>query len=187
MKLTQAEIDALFAEYARNPDALEKIGQNPEAASPESGAKAPAENPPASDARAAGSDQVKQGTAAAPAAAGKPEEKDESPSEAAQATAPASFPSLQPGPVVPKDNPTLGVLANVELDVSVSLGHTRKSIREILSLGPGSVLELDTQAGEAVDIEVNGRVVARGEVVVVGENYGVRITELVSPAGGPTG
>jgi flagellar motor switch protein FliN/FliY len=52
-------------------------------------------------------------------------------------------------------------------------------------MGPGSVLELDKHAGEAVDLLVNGRLVARGEVVVIGENYGVRITELVNPEGSP--
>lgn len=68
--------------------------------------------------------------------------------------------------------------------MSVELGQTRRNIREILALGPGSVLELDKHAGETVDILVNGRLVARGEVVVIGENFGVRIAELINPEGG---
>jgi len=185
MKLTQAEIDALFAAYAGNPDSLEKANQPVGQEAPESEEKASADSPPASDAPAIESEQTQQAEAAATAAGKEEGWPAARGSQASQAAAPATFPPLRPTSGLAKENPTLGVLANVELDVSVCLGHTRKSIREILSLGPGSVVELDTLAGEAVDIEVNGRVVARGEVVVVGENYGVRITELVSPDGGP--
>lgn len=176
MKLTQAEIDALFAEYGGNPEALEKVDQQAGSGEPAPKAEAAAEGAAASAPQAPETGQSSPGGPQAGGGQAK-----------AEAPAPATFPSLQPSPVHFKENPTLGVLANVDLDVSVSLGHTRRSIREILSLGPGSVLELDTMAGEAVDIEVNGRVVARGEVVVVGENYGVRIVELVPPDGGQAG
>lgn len=176
MKLTQAEIDALFAQYSGNPEALETPAQP--GAAPDSAGAVPEAAPPTPGAAGAPMGAV-------PTGAGGTDGPTSPQGE--QPAAPASFPSLRPTPVQMKENPALGVLANVELDVSVSLGHTRRSIREILSLGAGSVLELDTLAGEAVEIEVNGRVVARGEVVVVGENYGVRITELVSPDGGQTG
>jgi flagellar motor switch protein FliN len=77
----------------------------------------------------------------------------------------------------------LDLLLDVNLRVSVELGRTTKSIRDILDLGPGSVLELDRLAGEPVDILVNDRPVARGEVVVVeDENFGVRVTDIISPA-----
>jgi len=92
---------------------------------------------------------------------------------------PAVFPNLEPGAAGEADPASIGLLAQVELEVTVLLGQTRRNIREILSYGPGSVLELDRLAGEAVDILVNGRLVARGEVVVIGENFGVRVTELV--------
>jgi flagellar motor switch protein FliN/FliY len=98
---------------------------------------------------------------------------------------PATFPMLERSLSMPVDPSTIGMLANVELEVTVQLGQTRRSIREILSLGPGSVLELDRLAGEAIDILVNGRLVGKGEVVVIGENFGVRITELIGPVGGP--
>ncbi|MEW8976788.1 MAG: flagellar motor switch protein FliN [Symbiobacterium sp.] len=95
----------------------------------------------------------------------------------------AAFPQLNPGGEATGDPSPLGLLADVELELTAELGQTRRSLREILELGPGSVLELDKHAGEAVDILVNGQLVARGEVVVIGENYGVRITELVNPEG----
>ena len=68
------------------------------------------------------------------------------------------------------------------LDVTVELGRARVSIQELLALGPGSVVELDKLAGEPLDILVNGRLVARGEAVVVNDKFGVRITDIVSPA-----
>lgn len=96
----------------------------------------------------------------------------------------AAFPILEQAPSADTRPASIGLLAGVELEVTVRLGRTTRSIRELLSLGAGSVLELDNLAGETVDILVNGRLLARGEVVVVGENYGVRIVELVRLEGG---
>ncbi len=108
----------------------------------------------------------------------------EAPQEpAAPAPKAAAFPQLTPGGAQHDPSP-LGILANVEMEVTVQLGQTRRNIREILSYSPGSVLELDRLAGEAVDILVNGRLVARGEVVVIGENFGVRVTDLIQLEGG---
>ena len=76
----------------------------------------------------------------------------------------------------------LELLLDVPLDVTVELGRARVSIQELLALGPGSVVELDKLAGEPLDILVNGRLVARGEAVVVNDKFGVRITDIVSPA-----
>jgi len=70
----------------------------------------------------------------------------------------------------------------VPLQVTVELGRARRLVRDILSLGVGSIVELDKLAGEPVDVLVNGKLIARGEVVVVDENFGVRITEIVSRA-----
>ncbi len=75
----------------------------------------------------------------------------------------------------------IGLLMDVPLQITVELGRTKKLIREILDLGPGSVMELDKLAGEPVDIFVNTKLIAKGEVVVIDENFGVRITEIVSP------
>jgi flagellar motor switch protein FliN/FliY len=75
----------------------------------------------------------------------------------------------------------IGLLMDVPLQVTVELGRTKKLIREILDLGPGSVVELDKLAGEPVDVYVNTKLIAKGEVVVIDENFGVRITEIVNP------
>lgn len=97
---------------------------------------------------------------------------------------PAAFPVLEPAPVEEVRPSSIGLLGAVELEVTVRLGRTRRSIRELLQLGAGSVLQLDNLAGETVDILVNGHLLARGEVVIVGENYGVRIVELVQTTPG---
>ena len=76
----------------------------------------------------------------------------------------------------------LDLLLDVPLDLSVELGRARMSIQDLLNLSPGSVIELDKIAGEALDILINGRLVARGEAVVVNDKFGVRITDIVSPA-----
>lgn len=76
----------------------------------------------------------------------------------------------------------LDFLLDVELHVTVELGRTSMTIKEVLSVGPGSIVELDTLAGDNVDILVNGTLIAKGEVVVVDDKFGVRVTEVVSPA-----
>ncbi len=72
------------------------------------------------------------------------------------------------------------LLYDVEMTLTAELGRTRLPVRQVLDLIPGSVLELDRAAGAPADIMVNGRLIARGEVVVVDENYGIRVTEIVS-------
>lgn len=71
-------------------------------------------------------------------------------------------------------------LLDIPLELSVEIGRTKLEIRELLKLGPGSVVELDKLAGEPLDVYVNDRLVARGEVVVVNEKFGLRLTEVVS-------
>jgi flagellar motor switch protein FliN/FliY len=75
----------------------------------------------------------------------------------------------------------LDLLLDVPLDLTVELGRSRMSIQDLLSLGPGSVIELDKVAGEPLDILVNDRLIARGEAVVVNDKFGIRITDIVSP------
>ena len=76
---------------------------------------------------------------------------------------------------------SIEMLYDISLPVSVELGRTTLLIKDVLDLGPGSVVELNKLAGEPVDILVNGKLVARGEVVVVDENFGVRISNVCSP------
>ncbi|ERI09220.1 flagellar motor switch phosphatase FliY [Aneurinibacillus aneurinilyticus] len=82
---------------------------------------------------------------------------------------------------VPQGNPqNLGMLLDIPLKVTVELGRTKKQIKDILDLSPGSILELDKLAGEPVDILVNNKLIAKGEVVVIDENFGVRVTDILS-------
>ena len=93
----------------------------------------------------------------------------------------ARFSPLTEGPVTMEQG-SMDLLLDVDLDLSVELGRASVPVREILQLGSGSIVELNKLAGDSVDVLVNGRLIARGEVVVVDENFGVRITEIVSPA-----
>jgi len=72
------------------------------------------------------------------------------------------------------------LILDVQLQVAVELGRAQMKVREVLGLGPGSVVELDKHAGEPVEVVVNNKTIAKGEVVVIDENFGVRITEIVS-------
>ena len=71
---------------------------------------------------------------------------------------------------------------DVEMDVTAELGRTRMTVRSLLDLEPGSIVELDRMAGSPVDLLVNGRLIARGEVVVVDEEFALRLTEIVASA-----
>jgi len=75
----------------------------------------------------------------------------------------------------------IDLLMDVDLPVSIELGRTKMPISDILALGPGSVVELNKLAGEPADLLINYKVVARGEVVVIDENFGLRITQLMTP------
>jgi flagellar motor switch protein FliN/FliY len=77
--------------------------------------------------------------------------------------------------------PNLDRVMDIPINLSLELGHTRMSIRELLRLSQGSVVKLDRPGGDPLDILVNGCLVARGEVVVINERFGVRITDIVSP------
>ena len=73
----------------------------------------------------------------------------------------------------------LNILQDVPLLIEAEMGRSNKSVREVLKLGEGSVVDFDREAGDQVDLKVNGRTIARGEVVEIEGNYGVRITKLV--------
>jgi flagellar motor switch protein FliN/FliY len=90
---------------------------------------------------------------------------------------PAEFEAFVPD--APKDDAKIGMLMDVALNVTVELGRTRIPVREVLDLQSGSVIELEREAGEVVDIFVNEHLIAKGEVVVVDDKYGIRITEFL--------
>ena len=89
---------------------------------------------------------------------------------------------MDPNDNNPDQTRRLDLLLDVPLDIAVELGRARMSIQDLLTLGPGSIIELDKIAGEALDILVNNRLVARGEAVVVNDKFGIRITDIVSQA-----
>ncbi len=93
---------------------------------------------------------------------------------------PLSFPNLQSG-IGSTEQQNIGLIMDVYMEVTVELGRTKKLIKDILGMGEGTIIELDKLAGEPVDILVNHKQIARGEVVVIDENFGVRVTEILSP------
>jgi len=90
------------------------------------------------------------------------------------------FPNLMPHPAA-QEMGNISLIMDVFMEMTVELGRTRKLIKEILGMGEGTIIELDKLAGEPVDILVNHKLIAKGEVVVIDENFGVRVTEIVSP------
>lgn len=93
---------------------------------------------------------------------------------------PVQFAPLGSG--VPGVEGNIGLLMDVPVTGAVELGRTEMYIKDILSLGPGSIVELDREAGEPVDLLINGKLIAKGEVVVIDDDFGIKITEIISPA-----
>jgi flagellar motor switch protein FliN len=93
-----------------------------------------------------------------------------------------AFTELPPVRAPIDERAEIDLLLDVPLEITVELGQARRTIRELLELGQGSILHLTRHAGEPVDVLVNGQHIARGEVVVIDENFGIRVTEVVSPA-----
>ena len=93
---------------------------------------------------------------------------------------PVQYPGLF-SQITQQEQGNIGLIMDVYMEMTVELGRTRKLIKEILNMGEGTIIELDKLAGEPVDILVNHKLIAKGEVVVIDENFGVRVTEIVSP------
>lgn len=92
---------------------------------------------------------------------------------------PAQFQTFTPQAQQPVAQENMGLIMDVPLEVTVELGRTKKSIADILDFAPGTIIELDKIAGEPIDVLVNGKFVAKGEVVVIEENFGIRVTEII--------
>ncbi|MBR1536297.1 MAG: flagellar motor switch protein FliN [Treponema sp.] len=90
------------------------------------------------------------------------------------------YPNLTGGPTT-QEQGNIGLIMDVNMEMTVELGRTKKQIKDILGMGEGTIIELDKLAGEPVDILVNHKPIAKGEVVVIDENFGVRVTEILSP------
>lgn len=100
--------------------------------------------------------------------------------DGAASARPAEFPALSPAPASGPAN-GLDFILDIPLHLSVRIGSTKLLIRDLLQLGQGSIVELDRLAGEPMEVLVNGKLVARGEAVVVNEKLGVRLTDVISP------
>lgn len=94
----------------------------------------------------------------------------------------ASFDNLKEEGGKVNEDVNLEVILDIPVNISMEIGRTHISIRNLLQLNQGSVVELDRLAGEPMDVLVNGTLIARGEVVVVNEKFGVRLTDIISPA-----
>jgi flagellar motor switch protein FliN len=135
---------------------------------------------------------IDEAVAAAAPWLGKPGDGD-APTAPEETVADHEFAPLRPAGS--SDRPTAGpgrgsvaggpieLLHEVEMGVTVELGRTRMLVRDILDLSPGSVIELDRAAGAPIDVLVNGTLIARGEVVVIDEEFGIRITEVIGYEG----
>jgi flagellar motor switch protein FliN/FliY len=99
----------------------------------------------------------------------------------ADSVQPASFASFAPS-AVPNAGNDLNMILDIPVQLTVELGRTRIPIKHILQLAQGSVVELETLAGEPMDVLVNGYLIAQGEVVVVNDKFGIRLTDIVTPS-----
>ena len=111
---------------------------------------------------------------------------DVSEDQAAQEDMAAAPPATIAEDEEPKTAADLAPVYDVPVRISAVLGKTKINVNELLGLGRGSILELDRKVGEAIDIYVNNRIVARGEVVIVDEQLGVTMTEIIKDSGGST-
>ena len=119
-----------------------------------------------------------------PTAATAPASPASAPAATAAATArPAVFDRLTTAPGTPaQPGNDIGLVFDIPVQLTVELGRTRLPIRDVLQLAQGSVVELDGLAGEPLDVYVNGCLIAQGEVVVVNERFGIRLTDIVTPS-----
>ncbi|QPF73103.1 flagellar motor switch protein FliN [Roseateles sp. DAIF2] len=118
---------------------------------------------------------------AAALAEAKPAEVAEEVQSAAEQVAPASFANFTPTPSNAPGS-DINMILDIPVQLTVELGRTRIPIKNILQLAQGSVVELDALAGEPMDVLVNGYLIAQGEVVVVNDKFGIRLTDIVTPS-----
>ena len=97
-------------------------------------------------------------------------------------SSPAAFDNFAPGQHPPSAGNDINMILDIPVQLTVELGRTRIPIKHILQLAQGSVVELETLAGEPMDVLVNGYLIAQGEVVVVNDKFGIRLTDIVTPS-----
>ena len=101
---------------------------------------------------------------------------------AGMAVDPATYPDLSDVTPMAGEPRDLRLLSDIELELCVEIGRARLPLRQLLALTPGSVVELDRALGEPVDVLVNGKLVARGQIVTIADEFGVRLSEIVDPS-----
>lgn len=99
---------------------------------------------------------------------------------------PAPYPDLSGAAPVAGEPRDLRLLSDIELELCVEIGRARLPLRQLLALTPGSVVELDRALGEPVDVLVNGKLVARGQIVTIADEFGVRLSEIIDPVAAPS-
>jgi len=145
------------------------------AAMAEQGVEPEADEPEADEAKTSEPEPVDQTLARTPPTATANSGK-------SQAAEIGVFQSFDQGSGNARQSRDLGVVMDIPVKLSVELGRTRITIKQLLELAQGSVVELDGLAGEPMDILINGYLIAQGEVVVVEDKYGIRITEIITPS-----
>lgn len=103
-------------------------------------------------------------------------------SEQQSAESKAVFRDLDKGSVMPNLSEDLDLILDIPVKMTVELGRTRMTIKELLRLSQGSIVALEGLAGEALDVLINGYLIAQGEVVVVNDKFGIRITDIITPS-----
>lgn len=135
----------------------------------------------AEDEAGAAAPDDEQDAMAAEWAAALAETKPETASELSDSVAPASFQNFSPSAQTAAGN-DINMILDIPVQLTVELGRTRIPIKHILQLAQGSVVELEALAGEPMDVLVNGYLIAQGEVVVVNDKFGIRLTDIVTPS-----
>ncbi|MFH1419577.1 MAG: flagellar motor switch protein FliN [Planctomycetota bacterium] len=177
--LSQADIDAALA-GADPPESAEAA----ESAMPQESPKLDSAGRPFDEAAAMMEAAIAEERAAAEAAAASSPALQAEPPPMPAGAAPLDMPDFGAGAEDAISHKGIELLNNVDLDVKIELGRAELLIEDVLKLGEGSVVELDKLAGDPVDMLVNDRLVARGEVIVLNDNFCVRISEIVAPQSG---
>jgi flagellar motor switch protein FliN len=183
LKLPISSADGSSAElvFALSSEALASVAQHVTALSALAAAQESESAPAEASAEAVETAEVQDAPVAPQPAAAAAPAAPAAPARPAETVRPFSLPPLEQSvaaPAAPSQN--IDLLLGVNLQVSVEIGRTKLPIRDVLALAPGSIVELDKLAGEKVDVLVNGHLIATGEVVVVDDSFGVRISDVVS-------
>jgi flagellar motor switch protein FliN/FliY len=153
----------------------------------EKAASTAVENSPETNGMAAADDAIMDDWAAAMAEQAETDQSTAPGNTASSAAGPGPEPVPAPLPELHErggevQNPSLDMILDIPVTVSVELGRTKIQIRNLLQLAQGSVVELERLAGEPMDVLVNGYLIAQGEVVLVNDKFGIRLTDIISPA-----